>query len=68
MIDVGEETGEMDKMLIKIAGNFDEDVDVLVGSLMSLLEPLMIIVLGSVVSVIVLAIFLPMIKIITSLM
>lgn len=68
MIDVGEETGEMDKMLIKIAGNFDEDVDVLVGSLMSLLEPIMIIVLGSVVGTIVLAIFLPMIKIITSLM
>jgi type IV pilus assembly protein PilC len=68
MIDVGEETGEMDKMLMKIAGNFDEDVDVLVGSLMSLLEPIMIIVLGSVVGVIVLAIFLPMIKIITSLM
>ncbi|OHB55816.1 MAG: hypothetical protein A2173_10200 [Planctomycetes bacterium RBG_13_44_8b] len=68
MIDVGEETGEMDKMLIKIAGNFDDDVDVLVGSLMSLLEPIMIIVLGSVVGVIVLAIFLPMIKIITSLM
>ncbi|MBN1787941.1 MAG: type II secretion system F family protein [Sedimentisphaerales bacterium] len=68
MIDVGEETGEMDKMLIKIAGNFDDDVDVLVGSLMSLLEPVMIIVLGSVVGVIVLAIFLPMIKIITSLM
>ncbi len=68
MIDVGEETGEMDKMLMKIAGNFDEDVDVLVGSLMSLLEPIMIIVLGSVVGLIVLAIFLPMIKIITSLM
>jgi type IV pilus assembly protein PilC len=68
MIDVGEETGEMDKMLLKIAGNFDEEVDVLVGSLMSLLEPIMIIVLGSVVGTIVLSIFLPMIKIITSLM
>jgi type IV pilus assembly protein PilC len=68
MIDVGEETGDMDKMLMKVAGNFDEEVDVLVGSLMSLLEPIMIITLGSVVGVIVLAIFLPMIKIITSLM
>jgi type IV pilus assembly protein PilC len=68
MIDVGEETGDMDKMLIKVAGNFDEEVDVLVGSLMSLLEPIMIITLGSVVGVIVLAIFLPMVKIITSLM
>ena len=68
MIDVGEETGDMDKMLIKVAGNFDEEVDVLVGSLMSLLEPIMIITLGSVVGTIVLAIFLPMVRIITSLM
>jgi type IV pilus assembly protein PilC len=68
MIDVGEETGDMDKMLLKIAANFDEEVDVLVGSLMSLLEPIMIIVLGAVVGTIVLAIFLPMVKIITSLM
>jgi type IV pilus assembly protein PilC len=68
MIDVGEETGDMDKMLIKIANNFDEDVDVLVGSLMSLLEPVMILILGSTVGVIVLSIFLPMIRIITSLM
>jgi type IV pilus assembly protein PilC len=68
MIDVGEETGDMDKMLIKIANNFDEEVDVLVGSLMSLLEPMMIIVLGLTVGTIVLAIFLPMVRIITSLM
>ncbi|HBG78056.1 MAG TPA: pilus assembly protein PilC [Phycisphaerales bacterium] len=68
MIDVGEETGDMDKMLIKIANNFDEEIDVLVGSLMSLLEPIMILVLGAIVGVIVLAIFLPMVKIITSLM
>lgn len=68
MLDVGEETGDMDKMLIKIANNFDEEIDVLVGSLMSLLEPIMILVLGSIVGVIVLAIFLPMVKIITSLM
>ncbi len=68
MIDVGEETGDMDKMLLKIAGNFDEEVDVLVGSLMSLLEPIMIIGLGGVVGTIVIAIFLPMVKIITSLM
>ncbi len=68
MIDVGEETGDMDKMLLKIAGNFDEEVDVLVGSLMSLLEPVMIIVLGGIVGTIVLAIFLPMVKVITGLM
>jgi len=67
MVAVGEETGDLDKMLLKIADNYDEQVDVLVGSLMSLLEPVMIIVLGSVVLTIVLSIFLPMISIITNL-
>lgn len=67
MIAVGEETGDLDKMLLKIADNFDEQVDVLVGSLMSMLEPIMVIGLGSIVMVIVLAIFTPMISIITSL-
>ncbi len=68
MIDVGEETGDLDKMMLKIADNYEEDVDVLVSGLMSMLEPLMIIVLGAIVGTIVLAVFLPMIKIITSLM
>jgi type IV pilus assembly protein PilC len=67
MISVGEETGDLDKMLNKIADNYDEQVDVLVGSLMSMLEPIMIIVLGGIVMVIVLAIFLPMIQIIQGL-
>jgi type IV pilus assembly protein PilC len=68
MVDVGEETGDLDKMLMKVADNFDEDADVLVGSLMSLLEPIMIIVLGGIVGVIVLAMFMPMIKMIQVLM
>lgn len=68
MIDVGEETGDLDKMMIKIADNFEEDVDVLVSSLMSLLEPFIILLLGSIVGLIVMAVFLPMISIITSLM
>ncbi len=67
MIAVGEETGDLDKMLIKIADNFDEQVDVLVAGLMSMLEPVMILVLGSIVMTIVLAIFLPMIQIISGL-
>jgi type IV pilus assembly protein PilC len=67
MVSVGEETGDLDKMLLKVADNFDEQVDVMVGSLMSLLEPIMIIVLGSIVMTIVLSIFLPMISIIQSL-
>jgi type IV pilus assembly protein PilC len=68
MIDVGEETGDMDKMLEKVANNFDEEADVLVGSLMSLLEPIMILLLGGLVGTIVVAMFLPMISIITALM
>jgi len=67
MVAVGEETGDLDKMLLKVADNYDEQVDVLVASLMSMLEPIMIVVLGGVVMVIVLAIFLPMIGIITNL-
>lgn len=67
MVGVGEETGDLDKMLLKVADNYDEQVDVLVASLMSLLEPIMILVLGVIVMVIVLAVFLPMIQVITSL-
>ena len=67
MVAVGEETGDLDKMLLKVADNYDEQVDVLVASLMSMLEPIMIIVLGGIVMVIVLAVFLPMIQVITSL-
>jgi type IV pilus assembly protein PilC len=67
MVAVGEETGDLDKMLLKVADNYDEQVDVLVGSLMSMLEPIMIVCLGSMVMTIVLAIFLPMISIISTL-
>ncbi len=67
MVAVGEETGDLDKMLLKVADNYDEQVDVLVGGLMSMLEPIMILVLGTIVMVIVLAVFMPMIQVITSL-
>ncbi|MHC4156939.1 MAG: type II secretion system F family protein [Planctomycetota bacterium] len=67
MVSVGEETGDLDKMLLKVADNYDEHVEVLVSSLMSLLEPIMILVLGVVVMVIVLAVFLPMMQVITGL-
>ncbi len=67
MIDVGEETGEMDAMLLKIADNYDEEVDVAVASLVSLLEPIMVVVLGVMVGTIVVAMFLPMIKMLESL-
>ncbi len=67
MIDVGEETGELDAMLLKIADNYDEEVDVAVASLVSLLEPLMVVVLGVIVGVIVVAMFLPLVAMINSL-
>jgi len=66
MIDVGEETGDMDVMLTKIADNYDEEVDVAVGSLLSLLEPFMVIVLGGIIGGIVLALFLPLVSMIES--
>jgi type IV pilus assembly protein PilC len=68
MIDVGEETGDMDNMLEKIATNFDEESDVLVSSLMSLLQPIMVVVLGLIVGTIVVAMFLPMVTMISTLM
>jgi len=61
MIDVGEETGELDKMLEKIADTYAEEVSVLVSSMISLLEPVMVITLGSIVGYIVVSLFLPMI-------
>jgi type IV pilus assembly protein PilC len=64
MVDVGEETGDLDKMLIKVADNYDNDVDVLVGSLISILEPVMVVVLGLIVGFIVVALFAPMISLI----
>ncbi len=68
MVDVGEETGDLDKMLMKVADNFDEEADVLVGSMMSMLEPLLIVFLGGIVGTIVLAMFLPMVTMIQVLM
>ncbi len=66
MIDVGEETGDLDVMLMKIADNYDEEVDVAVQGLLSLLEPLLVVVLGGIVGTIVLALFLPLVKMIES--
>jgi type IV pilus assembly protein PilC len=60
MIDVGEETGDLDTMLNKVADVYEEEVDVLVESLISLLEPIMIVVLGVIVGLIVIALFMPL--------
>ncbi|MDE0959915.1 MAG: type II secretion system F family protein [Planctomycetota bacterium] len=64
MIDIGEETGELDKMLNKISDNYDLDVDVLVESLSSLIEPLLIVGMGGAVGFIVVALFMPLLSII----
>lgn len=66
MIDVGEESGELDKMLLKIADNYDEEVDNLVNNLVSMLEPLLILFLGVSVGLMVIALFLPMVSLIES--
>ncbi|MCD4826028.1 MAG: type II secretion system F family protein [Phycisphaerae bacterium] len=62
MIDVGEETGELDKMLDKIANTYEDEVGTLVDGLVSLLEPVMVVTLGVIVGGIVIALFMPMVK------
>jgi len=62
MVDVGEQTGNLAEMLIKVADTYDEEVDVAVQGLTSVLEPLMIITLAFIVGFIVIAMFLPLIK------
>ncbi len=64
MVDVGEETGQLPEMLLKVADVYDDEVDNAVAALTSMLEPLMIVMLAVVVGVIVMALFLPMVEII----
>jgi type IV pilus assembly protein PilC len=67
MVDVGEETGALDTMLYKIADVYDEEVSVLVEGLINLLEPMMVVILGLIVGFIVIALFMPLIKLLNSL-
>ncbi|MEM9353600.1 MAG: type II secretion system F family protein [Planctomycetota bacterium] len=67
MVDVGEETGELDTMLYKVADTYDEEVAVLTDSLTKLMEPLLIIFLGGAVGFIVIALFLPLVDLINGL-
>ena len=67
MVDVGEQTGALPEMLLKIADNYDEEVDNAVAAMTSLLEPIMIVFLAVIVGSIVIAMFLPLIAMITNL-
>jgi type IV pilus assembly protein PilC len=64
MISVGESTGEMDTMLVKVADYYEDEVDILVANLLTLLEPLLMVFLGVVVGGIVIAMYLPLFKLI----
>jgi type IV pilus assembly protein PilC len=67
MVEVGEETGALPDMLIRIADTFDDEVDNAVSGLTSIIEPIMIIFLAVVVGTIVIAMFLPLVSIIETL-
>lgn len=67
MVDVGEETGQLPEMLLKIAEVYDDEVDNAVEALTSMLEPIMIVLLALIVGTIVIALFLPLITIIQNL-
>ncbi len=62
MVRIGEETGELERMLGKVADFYEDEVDVAIDSLSSLIEPLMMIMVGAMVGVILIAMYLPMFK------
>jgi type IV pilus assembly protein PilC len=64
MVSVGESTGEMDTMLVKVADYYEEEVDVVVANLLTILEPILMVFLGVVVGGIVISMYLPLFKLI----
>jgi type IV pilus assembly protein PilC len=62
MVKIGEETGELEKMLGKIADFYEDEVDAAITSLTSIIEPLMMIMVGAMVGVIIISMYLPMFK------
>jgi type IV pilus assembly protein PilC len=66
MVDVGEETGQLPEMLLKVADVYDDEVDNAVTALTSILEPIMIVFLALIVGSVVFALFLPLIKMIST--
>ncbi len=67
MVDVGEETGELDTMLYKVADTYDDEVKVMTESLTALMEPIIIVFLGFAVGFIVISLFLPLVSMIQGL-
>jgi type IV pilus assembly protein PilC len=65
MVKVGEETGELEKMLGKVADFYEDEVDTSIASLTSILEPLLMIAVGLMVGVVIIAMYLPMFKLLT---
>jgi type IV pilus assembly protein PilC len=65
MVKIGEETGELDKMLSKIADFYEDEVDSSIASLTSIIEPLLMICVGAMVGTIVISMYLPMFKLLT---
>ena len=65
MVKIGEETGELEKMLGKIADFYEDEVDASIQSLTSIIEPIMMIAVGLMVGVIIIAMYLPMFKMLT---
>ncbi len=64
MVSVGETTGELDTMLTKVADYYEEEVDVVVANLLTILEPVMLVILGVIVGGIVIAMYMPLFKLI----
>jgi type IV pilus assembly protein PilC len=67
MVSVGETTGELDAMLVKIADYYEEEVDVIVANLLTILEPFLMVVLGVIVGGIVISMYMPLFKLIETL-
>ncbi len=67
MVAVGESTGELDTMLVKVADYYEEEVDVIVAGLLTILEPLLMVVLGVIVGGIVISMYMPLFKLIQTL-
>jgi type IV pilus assembly protein PilC len=65
MVKIGEETGELEKMLSKIADFYEDEVDAAVSSLTSIVEPIMMIGVGIMVGIIIISMYMPMFKMLT---